>query len=215
MEHFSSEDWADFVRGVAADRGKNIASHLANGCRNCVAEFDIWNRFRSNAANDLFCAPPEALVRRLKLELSAQHARQEPSARLAQMVFDSFAQPLPVGVRSGMAVARQLIYEGEGLTVDLRVQREPRTNKVCAVGQVLDKRVPHSSPSQGTVILWTSQGYPAVQTNPNEQGEFQFEFEAQNRLHLSIAIPGRSPLRIAFPELEASSLVSTKVTDVT
>jgi hypothetical protein len=46
------------------------------------------------------------------------------------------------GIRSTVAVARQLVYEAEGLTVDLRLYRQPQSNKICVVGQVLDKGIP-------------------------------------------------------------------------
>jgi hypothetical protein len=88
-----------------------------------------------------------------------------------------------------------LVYEAEGLTVDLRIDTQPRSNRVCAVGQVLDKRIPGAL-GNASVVLWTEKGHPLLATEANEFGEFQLEFEAQDRLRISIELTGRTPIRI-------------------
>jgi hypothetical protein len=203
VEHFADQSWADFVRGVGpAETLNSIASHLDAGCPDCVATRSFWDRVRITTANEAEYAVPEQLLRRLELEFTTRHSATSATP-LAAIVFDSFSRPLPVGVRAGAVGPRQLVYEAEGLTVDLRVERDVQSKKICAVGQVLDKRSPQPSPSSGTVILWTSQGYPVIEATPNAQGEFQLEFEAQDQLRLSIEMAGRTPFRIALPELKA------------
>ncbi len=125
---------------------------------------------------------------------------------LASLLFDTVAQPLPTGVRSVAAVARQLVYEAEGLTVDLRLDPQPQSNKICVVGQVLDKGVPRVSPSSASIMLWTEKGQPLVQVSANESGEFQLEFEVQENLRLSIDVAGRKTIRIPLANLGPSNV---------
>jgi len=204
MQHFSEEAWTDFVRGIDASEDANmVGSHLTAGCGDCAAEFDKWNRLREAASNEVTYSPPEELVRRLKLEFSARFSPQTCAiSTAATPIFDSFLEPLTAGVRAGVTSARQLVFEADGLTVDLRIEREFRSDNICAVGQILDKRVPQTSLRKAIVILWTPLGHPVLETRPNEHGEFQLEFQAQDSLRLSIELSGRNPVRITLPELK-------------
>ena len=203
MQHFGEEAWADFVRGTGAmATSAEIEAHLAKGCADCMAANDIWDRLRVAAVQESIYAPPDDLVRRIKLELSTRSA--EDVFKAEAPVFDSFRQPLVAGVRSGSVTARQLLYEADGLTVDLRLEQERRSGKISVVGQVLDKGTPRSALNKGTITVWTARGLPIVEAKPNNQGEFQLEFEAQENLHLSVAMRGRHPVRIVLPSATSS-----------
>src|SRR6184192_2174880 len=173
MEHFSEQAWADFVRGTGESATKvNIESHLARGCPDCRAAFDVWSRVQATLVNERTYTPPDSAVRMVKQEFAATHSPEQRSSVLASLLFDTFAQPLPAGIRSTVAVARQLIYEAEGLTVDLRLDRQPQSNKICVVGQVLDKGIPRVSPSGASIMIWTEKGLPIVQARQTCLGSF-------------------------------------------
>jgi hypothetical protein len=202
MAHFSEEAWTDFIRGTSTlEANGEVEAHLATGCADCETASEIWNRLRIAAVNERTYAPPEELVRRLKLEFSLNRMTA-PQASQAIAVFDTLLQPLPAGFRSGSAIPRQLLYEGEGLTVDLRLEHATHSRMISAMGQVLDKKTPHIPLNQGSITLWTTRGLPILETNPNSQGEFELEFEAEENLHLCIALLGRNPLRIILPQLQ-------------
>ena len=148
--------------------------------------------------------PPESLVRMVKQEFAATKSPKQESV-LAGLLFDTFAQPLTAGIRSGAAVARQLVYEAEGLTVDLRLDSQPQSGKVLVVGQVLDKRHPRVSPNGVSIALWTQNGQPFLHVGPNESGEFQLEFERQDDLRLLIDVAGRKTIRIPLAHLIAGN----------
>ena len=201
MTHFSEETWADFVRGISdAKTNAEIKSHLSNRCSDCVADFETWQDVHTIASHENTYSPPEDLVRMVKQEFAAKHASQPSQWSLATLVFDTLAQPLPAGVRAGSVSARQLVYEAEGLTVDLKLDTHPRSNRVSAIGQVLDKRVPRSL-GHASVVLWTDKGNPILETRANERGEFELEFEAQAELRISIELAGRTPIRIPLANL--------------
>ncbi len=208
MEHFSEQAWADFIRGINSSETKmNIESHLARACFDCRATSEVWNRVQATIANERTYTPPDNAVRMAKHEFAAIYAPEPGSSVLPNLLFDTFAQPLAAGIRSGAAVARQLVYEAEGLTVDLRLDSEPRSGKILVVGQVLDQRLPRVSPRGVSIALWTPKGQPFLEVSPNESGEFQLEVNAQDDLRLLIEVAGRKTIRIPLANPGQSNVV--------
>ena len=206
MQHFSEEAWADFVRGVSEPKTKaNIETHLARGCSDCRATSDVWKQVQTMVSNEQSYMPPESAVRMVKLEFGASNSQEQTSV-LANLLFDTFAQPLTAGIRSGAAVARQLVYEAEGLTVDLRLDSQSPSGKILVVGQVLDQRLPRVSPSGVCIALWTPKGHPFLEVSPNESGEFQLEVNAQDDLRLLIEVAGRKTIRLPLANFGQSNV---------
>ncbi len=206
MQHFSEQAWADFVRGVSESETKaNIESHLARGCCDCGATSDVWNQLQTIVSNEESYMPPESAVRMVKLEFVTTNSQEQASV-LANLLFDTFVQPLAAGIRSGAAVARQLVYEAEGLTVDLRLDSQSPSGKILVVGQVLDQRLPRVSPRGVSIALWTPKGQPFLEVSPNEPGEFQLEVNAQDDLRLLIEVAGRKTIRIPLANLGQSNV---------
>jgi hypothetical protein len=201
MKHFSEEAWADFARGIKSETSLEMESHLKSGCSDCTAECALWKQVGTIASQENRYAPPEDLVRMVKQEFSARYQPETSAWVLGKLVFDSLAQPLIVGVRAGAASGRQFVYEAEGLTVDLRLDMQPHSKTICAVGQVQDKGTPRS-PGKPIILLWTAKGEPVLETMANEFGEFQLEFEAQDQLRLSIEMAGRRAVRIPLSNLK-------------
>jgi hypothetical protein len=203
MEHFSEQIWADFVRGVGASgTTQEIEGHLASGCPECKTAIALWGRLASLAAKEGDYAPPEDLVRLVKLQFASKQAAEPEGWMIASMIFDSATQPLPMGVRSGVARTRQVVYEAEGLTVDVRFERKQHSNTIFATGQVLDKEAPLCWLGNSAIVLWTDRGQMVTKTVANDYGEFQFEFEHQDQLRISIITANRRTLRIALGNLE-------------
>ena len=203
MEHFSERPWADFVRGISGPEISNdIRTHLAADCSKCKTALDAWSRVRRLASAEAAYAPPENLVRLVKLGFASKPA-DRPLAwipvnwTVANLVFDSFAQPLPVGVRSAALSAWQVVYEAEGLTVDLRFGHRAQSKTVHLVGQVFDKRAVRLWQSDATIEVSTEQDYVIATTTVNAMGEFHIEFEAKDHhLWLSVKAAERTAVRI-------------------
>ena len=203
MEHFSERPWADFVRGTSgAEISKDIRAHLAEDCSKCKSALDAWSRVRRLASEEGAYAPPDNLVRLVKLGFAGKPAHQPRTSTLenwtlANLVFDSFAQPLPAGVRSAALSAWQVVYEADGLTVDLRFGHRSQSKTVHLVGQVFDKRAVRLWQSNATIQLSTEQGELIATTAVNAMGEFHIEFETKDHhLWLSIKAVGRNAVRI-------------------
>ena len=203
MEHFSERPWADFVRGTnGSEISKDIMTHLAADCSKCKTALDAWSRVRRLASAEDAYAPPENLVRLVKLGFASKPAHR-PLAwipanwTVANLVFDSFAQPLPAGVRSAALSAWQVVYEAEGLTVDLRFGHRAQSKTVHLVGQVFDKRAVRLWQSDATIEVSTEQDYVVATTTVNAMGEFHIEFEAKaHHLWLSVKTAERNAVRI-------------------
>jgi hypothetical protein len=200
MEHFSKQVWADFVRGIGTP--VELESHLSKDCADCAATAKFWQQLREIAARESTYNPPEAAVRMAKVEFAASRIHEDREIT-ASMTFDSLSQPLLAGVRSvAAAAARQMVYEADGLTVDLRFDSQAHPNKVHLIGQVLDKRIPRTSLTDACVMLWTDRGLPVVETRTNSLGEFTMEFADLDNLRLSIQVGG-THIRIPLANLTA------------
>jgi hypothetical protein len=208
MEHFSEQVWADFVRRTGSPEGHaELESHLANGCKDCATTRKFWQQIQQIASLESKYSPPEAADYMAKVEFAARPAH-EVEETTATVIFDSFSQPLLAGVRSvAPAAARQMVYEADGLTVDLRFDSQAHPNKVHLIGQILDKRAPRTNLDEACVMLWTERGLPVVETRTNNLGEFTMEFADLDNLRLSIQV-GRTHIRIPLTNLTARQNVS-------
>jgi hypothetical protein len=203
MSHLSEQAWADFVRGIAGHETKmEVEAHLRSGCPECKSDLELWERVARFAAQENSYTAPEGLVYSVTAGFANPVAAEPDTWNLAALLFDSAAVPLPVGIRSGTASTRQFVYEGEGLTVDLRFERNPDSNTISASGQVLDKAVPLRWLGRAAIVLWNSKGQLVSKVEAGEYGEFQFEFVPQEQLRMSIATADRRTLRIALGDLE-------------
>jgi hypothetical protein len=214
MEHFSEQVWADFVRGAtAAETRIELESHLADGCKGCTAALELWKRVHALKTREGAYIPPADAVRMVKLEFAARRMQEIEEPVTASLTFDSFSQRAFAGVRSLAASARQMVYEADGLTVDLRFNDTPQSNRVHLIGQVLDKRIPRFSIGDASVVLGTEAGPSILETRANEFGEFNLEFEAHEQLRLSIQV-GRALIRIPLANLKPKGNVNA-ITDRT
>lgn len=202
MEHCAQQPLVDFVRGVAGtDVSRDIRAHLAEGCPKCDTAHGAWSRVRRMAANDNTYSPPENLVRLVKLGFEGAAALRPKKWSLANLVFDSFSQPLPAGVRSGALNVWQVIYEAEGLTVDLRFGRRSQSAEVHVVGQVFDKQAVRALKNNATVELSTAKDKLVATAPVSEFGEFHIAFEAKEHLWLCVKAAGRNTVRIPLNNL--------------
>ena len=200
MDHFSEQTWANFTRGFPlSGKALDIHAHLAAGCLHCKTAKGFWSRLQTMALSEAVYTPPSNLVRQVKLEFVATRIPEKWTA--AKKIFDTFSQPLLAGVRSADATPRQVVYEAEGLIVDLRFDRMQASGTVAATGQMLDQRVPRELLAGSPVVLWTQDGQLVATTEANGFGEFQLEFVPQDHLRLTARV-GRRRVHIPLSNLK-------------
>jgi hypothetical protein len=196
MEHVSEKRLVDFVRGVSGPNlSADIRAHVGAGCMKCKTALDAWSVVQKLATEEAAYTPPENLVRLVKLGFARNTAPQPRKWTLANLVFDSFSQPLAAGVRSGALNVWQVIYEAEGVTVDLRFGRRAQSKSVHLIGQVLNKREARAWQS-ATIELSTEQEELVATSGVSAMGEFHIEFEATEDLWLSVKAEGRNSVRL-------------------
>ena len=129
-------------------------------------------------------SPPQDVVRIAKAQFAAVAGVQQ--GRPVRLVFDSNLQPVTAGVRGSIS-ARQLLYETDELYIDLRLepQREANRDRVCLVGQILD-RTSETRAAQGLKVQLLQGQQAVTDTATNQHGEFQLEFDAGRDMSLSI-----------------------------
>lgn len=200
MEHLSEQVLADFVRGTGSPaEGARVEAHL-KGCSECVALLNTWREVKTMGCCESMYTPPQNAVRMAKLEFAAVRP-EDAEAITARLTFDTFSRPLLAGVRSMTATPRQVVYEADGLTVDLRFDRQPGSKEVHLIGQVLDNRLPRTSSAGALVTLWNDKGLPLAEVSTNAFGEFHFDLHETDRLRLSIQVAGRLIVRIPLSNL--------------
>jgi|SRR5215469_3763290 len=201
MKHYSEAAWADFVRGFDSSEQRRMQSHLASACRDCSRIHETWKRVHSVALREALYTPPAHVTRRVKLEFAGTFPAESGSAVFATLTFDTFRKPALAGIRSGAAAARQMLYETEGLVVDLRFDHSPAPKLIHVTGQILDKREPYGAIANTAVTVWTPKGLSIAEARTNDFGEFRLQFEVQDGLKLLIQRPGQPAVRIFLASL--------------
>ena len=210
MEHFSSEQWADYVRNVLKEKDKEtMQAHLESGCGRCTEAMSVWARFRQAAARESAYQPPEGTVRTVKAFVAG---RARPArSRLAELLFDSLQRPALAGVRSSTSPARVMLYGIGDYRIDLRI--EPKSgSKISLVGQILVSSDPAQPAARVPMNLVSADRIVAV-LQTNEFGEFSCECDTEDNLRLQFTLPDATQIKI--PLLQPSlSLPKSKTEPV-
>jgi CheY-like chemotaxis protein len=96
-----------------------------------------------------------------------------PSMHTAQIIFDSFSWPAPIGLRRSRTDSRQLAYRHRNAIIDLLI--EPRgVGKIAIMGQVLQSSK-QKGESEGLPVLLVNGMKTIARTSTNQFGEFRLE----------------------------------------
>jgi len=200
VEHIAEPAWADFVRGSSTPEAKlAIESHLASGCAECRSAASLWQSFRKLAVKEEEYTPPLQAVRLVEAQFAAVNITVPAGRFPASLVFDSFAHPLPAGIRSGGAMARQMVYEADGVTIDLRIDKHANSKALSIVGQVLDARTLRLAPESVPVALLNRDGEPLQRTSTSNFGEFHLEVATETEMQLAIEVNAGRTVCITLP----------------
>jgi len=176
-EHFSSEDWFDFVRGVGfAERRQEIERHLADGCQDCADLHDTWRAVAEIVHAEPLLDPGVSVVRLARALYSVRErpGRVPSTLERAKLLFDSLVLPAPVGVRNGTSVRRKVLYGTGDLLVDVQIDARP-ANRTVLVGQVMAPKATADYAAGVPVVVLRGTQVVAKATT-NRLGEFQTEF---------------------------------------
>jgi hypothetical protein len=190
MKHFDISQWTDFGRGVIpAPERAAMETHLsAQGCARCRATLDLVRGVVAVAQTAERYTPPDYAVRCAK----ALSALQQPQkarfpSLIAHLIYDSFRDPIPAGMRSEDRVSRQALYEAGDFCLDLRLEHDRGAPLVTLVGQLTNRTAPDSSVPEAPVLLMARNDVVA-HTVSNPFGEFQMEYAPVRSLRLCVPL---------------------------
>jgi len=184
VKHFAITQWTDYVRGVGPEQ-ERMKQHLSE-CDACARVAGALQRLTVVASRSPVPEVPDDLVRSACAIFSLNKPEKVTVSRLiAKLMYDSFREPLPAGVRSQTSLSRHALYEAGDYCIDLRIEYKNGDDRVDMVGQVVSKRDPNV-PAAGSSIVLKSGSESKAQTKTNKLGEFQLAYEPATRLRLHI-----------------------------
>ena len=134
--------------------------------------------------------PPEHAIRMAKAICPPNAPEKSPLARLvARLVYDSFGEPVPAGMRSQDRPARHALYEAENFCLDLQLEHEPASGRVILVGQVVDRENRPANLAAHLPVWLREQKSLVASTRCNRFGEFQLAYESGPNLRLWVDVP--------------------------
>lgn len=163
----------------------DIGRHI-QGCSDCLAELSAIESIRKIAcACVLEDPPPWAVAKAATIPSEGRSSSLNGLiGRVANLLFDTFRDPLPQGARASVAQGRQMLYHVLDYDIDVRVLPSGATTLRVA-GQVLpgpDRAIESAS---GLEVILSRPGSMTLKTT-NELGEFSFEAVAEGEWTLQI-----------------------------
>ena len=193
--HFDDVTWLHFARGILpASHERAMRAHLDHGCDECQRAHLSWKRFVEAAGRDAADSPDG--VAKAVFALRRRIPFRDGLALLAEQVFDSFQDPLPVGIRGSAAAPRQLVYEAGGYLIDVRL--EQGTDGLSTLtGQVVHAWT--EGATRGTGVVVVGQNAIVGQTVANSIGEFQLDCEHFDNLKICLGISDETFIEVTLP----------------
>ena len=203
MKHFSTETLLDFARGLLPSLRVDELKHHLEGCKKCLASYDMWRALMEAGRREKKNRPSESAVQRAK-EAFGLREGWRPSGRKtrARLIFDSLLQPLPAGVRNSMAATRQLQYRSGPLIIDIDLAKESHAPEapIFLMGQILNADKPDQRVKDFRVFLLRGKRIKE-QASSSQLGEFRFELADAKNWKLLFELDGHEAIPISLPEL--------------
>jgi hypothetical protein len=218
MTHFTAQEWVDFVRGeVVKEQREAMQTHLETGCKRCQREASAWKHVREAASRQVAAEPDDSVIRFVKGSFVIGGNRHSKQSRgfLAEMLFDSFREAVPAGVRASTSSPRQMLFGAGDLRIDLRLEPQIESESVSLVGQILDAADPAKRSATASVALLKG-GRVIAEAKTNRFGEFQLGCDLSTGLELRVKLPLRKEISIflvhpiASPDENVSEAIDYK-----
>lgn len=165
------------VGTVPGEWARAIESHLKTNCAECQRAHEFIGSLTGVIRRDRQATPPEALVARARaIFRPPSEAQSLPSSTfetLAKLVFDSFEEPAPVGVRGHFSPNRHVVFDDRGLVVDLRLEADAGTKCQAIAGQLQTQDL-DAKELEGLPLMLVAEGRVIECARTTALGEFMF-----------------------------------------
>lgn len=189
-KHFKSSVYVEFVVGslAGADR-RELESHLQAGCFSCTAEVEWYRGLSTDLQKDHAEGASESLLESIaKAFRSHVPEKVQSTTVLAQLLFDSFRQPLPAGVRQTMVTERQVLYQAGDMQLDLKVEKTNEEQEHTLIGQLIPRDSRSLHPVKAFKVKLREGDQVVDSTTSNPLGEFVFHGVLQKPYDLEIDV---------------------------
>jgi len=121
-----------------------MQAHLASGCQKCRHTAELLRKVATAARRHSQVQVPDYALRCARaIFLLQQPEKVQILPRIpARLLYDSFREPLPAGVRTQQRLSRQALYQAGDYSLDLRLENESGTSRVTLVGQIQNRKQP-------------------------------------------------------------------------
>jgi hypothetical protein len=190
MKHFQLAKWVDSARGLVEESVQvAMQRHLASGCRSCRRTAELLSKLAAAAGNDSRVQVPQSTLRCAQAIFILQRPeRVQFSPRIsARMIYDSFREPLPAGVRTEQRLSRHALYQAGDYSLDLRLENERGSFRVALVGQIQNRKRP-ARHQGGVPVLLLSGKQIVAQAVSSSLGEFHMEYTPTKRLRFYVRV---------------------------
>ena len=186
-KHIPLSEMDDVLSG-ATTMDDAMKTHLS-GCSNCRSEMRWLESLWGFGKKEQNAEPPDWAVSNAINVFQQERPNLVIFAKetVAKLVYNSFREPLPDGVRQGELPTRQTLYQADGLQLDIKIQLSDE--KGAIIGQVLGEDVAET-PQRLRVDL-NQEGESVRSSETNDGGEFIFEDLPQGTYEILISFPGR------------------------
>src|SRR5712692_5141711 len=190
MKHFELAEWTDFVRGLVEKSARlPMEHHLASGCQKCRHTAELLRKVATAARRHSQVQVPDYALRCARaIFLLQQPEKVQILPRIpTRLLYDSFREPLPAGVRTQQHLSRQALYQAGDYSLDLRLENESGTSRVTLVGQIQNRKQPGKRLGGVPALLFSGKQVLG-QAVSNSLGEFQMEYAPTKRLRLYLPV---------------------------
>ena len=213
MKHFSTETLLDFARGLLPSLKADEVKHHLEGCKKCRGSYDVWRAIIEAGRREKKYRPSESTVQRAKEAFGLREVWRPSFGRKtrARLIFDSFLQRSPEGVRNSMAATRQLQYRSGPLIIDIDLAKESHGPQapIFLMGQILNADKPDQRVKDFRVLLRCGKRVTG-KTNSSPLGEFRFELADAKNWELLFKIEGQEVISISLPELTSRPVKASR-----
>jgi hypothetical protein len=194
MKHYGIIEWVDFARGMASgEDGSIMRGHLSSGCNECRQVAKFCEKLAQVCGGAALQPVPDAVLRQARalFPVRPPAPARRPFRIPVELIYDSLLVPAPAGLRSSWQVGWQALFRAGDCSLDVRVEPELHSSRAAIIGQVSS----HAAPERGMgdlAVCLKSGKLVVAETHSNRFGEFQMEYEQQNRLQLCVSLEGGS-----------------------
>ena len=195
MTKFDITQWSDFVRGLTdAETEEAMRGALEKGQGEDARTVNLLRQVAEVGRLDHEFKIPDHALRGAKAigSLQRPESAQEPSSSWLRFLpfsvsYDSLLQPAAVGTRNLHTLDRQMVFDTEDYTVEVRLEQENEPSSTVLVGEILEKTDTVRPVPQVPVLIKAS-GQIVAQSTTGPFGEFQAEGLPTDPLTLALLV---------------------------